>query len=63
MDWRSMDMQKQGIKPGKKLAVWAGLSVLYVLTRGMLVLPWVFLNIPKNDDLTTVLRCAVTLLI
>ena len=58
-----MDMQKQGIKPGKKLAVWAGLSVLYVLTRGMLVLPWVFLNIPKNDDLTTVLRCAVTLLI
>ena len=56
-------MQKQESKPGKRMAVWAGLSVLYVLTRGMLVLPWVFLDIPKNDGLTLALRCAVTLLI
>ena len=56
-------MQKQNSLTGRKLAVWAGLSLLFVLTRALLALPWLLIEIPRNDDLTTVIRCAATLLI
>ncbi len=56
-------MQKQEWMNGKNLASWAGLSLLFVVTRGLLALPWMLIAIPRNNDLTTVLRCAATLVI
>ena len=54
-------MQKRGWMNGKTLAARAGLSLLFVLTRGLLALPWMLITVPRNDGLTTVLRCAATL--
>lgn len=56
-------MQKQNSFSGQKLAVWAGLSLLFILTRALLALPWLLIDIPRSNDLTTVVRCAATLLI
>ena len=56
-------MQKREWMNGKNLAAWAGLSLLFVVTRALLVLPWMLITVPRNDGLTTVLRCAATLLI
>ena len=56
-------MQKREWMNGKNLAAWAGLSLLFVATRALLVLPWMLISVPRNDGLTTVLRGAATLLI
>ncbi len=54
-------MQKQDWTKGKRLCAWAGLSVLFVVLRCLLALPWLYLEAGRNKALTTLLRCAVTL--
>ena len=56
-------MQKQDWTNGKRLCAWAGLSALFVALRCLLVLPWVYLEAGRNKELTTLLRCAVTLVL
>ncbi len=41
----------------KKLAVWVSLCLLFVLTRGLIAAPWLWLRVPRNSSLTLVLRC------
>ena len=54
-------MLEQDQSFGKKLGIWAGLSLLFVLTRGLLALPWLLISIPKRFGLTLALQCGITL--
>ena len=48
---------------GHRLAVWAGLCVLYVVTRGLMALPWLVIRIPRNNDLTMAIRVGSSFLV
>ena len=46
-----------------RLLRWAGLCALYLLTRAMVFLPWVWNGFPRNAELTLAVRCLAALLI
>lgn len=47
---------------GRQLAIWAGLCAMFVLSRALMVLPWLMIHL-RNRSLMMILRFAATALI
>ena len=60
-DYSKMETQKR--LTVRRLLEWAGLCALFVLTRAMLVLPWLLIQIPRRETLAMVWRTAASLLV
>ena len=56
-------MPEQKTGAAVSLFRWAGLSLLFVLTRALLAIPWLLDELSRDHDLDLFLRCAATLLI
>ena len=46
-----------------RLLRWAGLCALYLLTRALLFMPWIWSGFPRSAELTLAVRCLAALLI